>query len=260
MGGHRVYFGKLARDCRERDLEKLTREFGRVRDIRLLQGFAFVEFADSRDADDCIHELDGTRFLGERLIVEMAKGKADRDRRDDRRDDRRRSPVRKSRVAANCVNVHGLPRHVSWQDLKDLMRKAGEVQYANVDSRDIGLVEFMNYSGKEEATKMFENYDYQGSIISLKDDHRDRSPRRDDRRERSPRREDRRRDSVSRSPEKRRSRTPEKRSSVSPRRDSPRRDSPRRDSPRRDSPRRDSPRRDSPQREESPRPMDEDRE
>ena len=64
--GEQVNTGKLSRDCRERDLEKLVSEFGRIRDVRMLQGFAFVEFRDSRDASDCIHELDGTRFMGER--------------------------------------------------------------------------------------------------------------------------------------------------------------------------------------------------
>ncbi len=68
MGSCRVYFGKLSRDCRERDLEKLAREFGRIRDIRLLQGFGFVEYEDSRDADDAVKDLDGTRFLGERYF------------------------------------------------------------------------------------------------------------------------------------------------------------------------------------------------
>ena len=64
--GTRVYFGKLPRDCSESELEKLVEKFGRTRDVRLLQGFAFVEFSDSRDADDCVKDLDGSRFLGER--------------------------------------------------------------------------------------------------------------------------------------------------------------------------------------------------
>lgn len=66
MRSQRVYFGKLSRDCRERDLEKLCREFGRCRDVRLLQGFGFAEFDDVRDAEDCVKDMDGTRFLGER--------------------------------------------------------------------------------------------------------------------------------------------------------------------------------------------------
>lgn len=69
-------------------MEKLANEFGRIGDVRLLQGFAFIEYDSSRDADDAVRQLDGTRFLGERIIVELAKGS--RDRRDDRRRDDRR--------------------------------------------------------------------------------------------------------------------------------------------------------------------------
>jgi splicing factor, arginine/serine-rich 4/5/6 len=65
----RVYFGKLPRDCRDNDLEKLAKEFGRVRDVRLLQGFGFIEFEDSRDASDAVKELDGSRFMGERYYI-----------------------------------------------------------------------------------------------------------------------------------------------------------------------------------------------
>jgi arginine/serine-rich splicing factor 4/5/6 len=64
----RVYFGRLPRDAEQRDIEKLVGEFGRTRDIRLLTGYAFVEFEDSRDAKDAVRELDNSRFMGERYI------------------------------------------------------------------------------------------------------------------------------------------------------------------------------------------------
>ncbi|KAJ3103520.1 hypothetical protein HDU97_010020 [Phlyctochytrium planicorne] len=65
MGG-RVYIGRLPRDVTEREIKKLVNEFGRTREIRILAGFAFVEFDDSRDARDAIDKLDGTRFAGDR--------------------------------------------------------------------------------------------------------------------------------------------------------------------------------------------------
>lgn len=50
--GTRVYIGKLSYDVRERDIEKFFKGYGRVREILMKDGFAFVEFDDNRDADD----------------------------------------------------------------------------------------------------------------------------------------------------------------------------------------------------------------
>lgn len=50
--GTRVYVGKLSYDVRERDIEKFFKGYGRVREILMKDGFAFVEFDDNRDADD----------------------------------------------------------------------------------------------------------------------------------------------------------------------------------------------------------------
>ncbi|KAJ3253285.1 hypothetical protein HK103_000779 [Boothiomyces macroporosus] len=225
----RVYFGKLPRDCRERDIEKLAKEFGRIRDVRCLQGFAFVEFDDGRDASDCVKDLDGTRFMGERIICEFAKSSKG-DRRDDRRDDRRRDDRRDDRDRPrnirkpdHRVTVLGLPRGTSWQDLKDLMRKVAEVQYTNVDQNGDGVVEFISIEGKEKALKHFEGYDYNGSILSIKEDDRRERDDRDDRRDRDDRddRRDRDRDDRrdrDREDDRDRSRSPAKRAESPPKR------------------------------------------
>lgn len=47
----------------------------------------FQEFEDYRDADDAVYELNGKELLGERVVVEPARGTArgsHRDRYDDR--------------------------------------------------------------------------------------------------------------------------------------------------------------------------------
>ena len=106
-----------------------------------------------------------------RIVVEIAKGgsrdRGDRDRRDDRRDDRRRrSPVRKM---DHRIQVIGLPSQTTWQDLKDLMRKVGEVQYTNVLRSGDGVVEFVNMKDKEKALEMFKDYDYNGNKLTVKE-------------------------------------------------------------------------------------------
>ena len=46
----------------------MVEKYGRFRDVRILQGFGFVEFDDNRDADDVVKDLDGRDFMGERYF------------------------------------------------------------------------------------------------------------------------------------------------------------------------------------------------
>lgn len=40
--GTRVYVGRLSYDCRERDLERFFKGYGRIREILIKNGFGFV--------------------------------------------------------------------------------------------------------------------------------------------------------------------------------------------------------------------------
>jgi len=76
MSGTRVYVGRISYDVRERDIEKFFKGYGRIREILMKDGFAFVEFDDHRDADDAVYELNGKELMGERVHVEFARGTA----------------------------------------------------------------------------------------------------------------------------------------------------------------------------------------
>lgn len=61
--GTKVYIGDLPREASERELERIFREYGRLRNVWVARnppGFAFVEFEDAADASDAVRELDGT--------------------------------------------------------------------------------------------------------------------------------------------------------------------------------------------------------
>ena len=62
----RVYVGGLSYRARERDVERHFRKFGRVREISLKNGYAFVDFDDYRDAEDAVYEANGKDFMGDR--------------------------------------------------------------------------------------------------------------------------------------------------------------------------------------------------
>ncbi len=97
--------------------------------------FAFIEYDDNRDAEDAVRDRDGYKFDGTRLRVEIARGG-----RRGGPDDRRGGGAGEGRSGGHGppqrtdfkVVVENLPPNTSWQDLKDHMRKAGEVGFAEV--------------------------------------------------------------------------------------------------------------------------------
>ncbi|KAJ3212903.1 hypothetical protein HDU67_003520 [Dinochytrium kinnereticum] len=260
MPFYRIYIGKLPRDITERELKKLVSEFGPTREIRILSGFAFVEFDDARDARDAVDKLDGSRFAGERIHVEPARAQKDAQRRD--RSDR--YEPRSKGGGKYRITVDNLSTRTSWQasafflatlmvvnllgppfwssvvlalavgrlNLKDLMRKAGNVVFADVDRDGKGFVEFASGGDMEEAIKMFDDYDYEGQRLVVKEDRtaaskdsgRDRSRSRSRSRERS-RNRSRERSSRGRDRSRSRSRdrSPRDRSRSKDRKDSKRR-------------------------------------
>ena len=72
----RLYIGNLPRRVEERDVKKFFREYGRIRSVDIKNGYGFVEIDDRRDAEDAIHDLDGSKLHGERVTVEMARSNA----------------------------------------------------------------------------------------------------------------------------------------------------------------------------------------
>uniref|UniRef100_A0A158PAD3 Splicing factor, arginine/serine-rich 1 n=1 Tax=Angiostrongylus cantonensis TaxID=6313 RepID=A0A158PAD3_ANGCA len=62
-----------------------------------------------------------------------------------------------SRRSNYRVIVEGLPTSGSWQDLKDHMREAGEVCYANVARDGTGVVEFTRFDDMKEALRKLDD-------------------------------------------------------------------------------------------------------
>ncbi|XP_045787566.1 serine/arginine-rich-splicing factor SR34-like isoform X2 [Trifolium pratense] len=144
-----VYVGNLPGDIREREVEDLFMKYGHITHIDLKvpprpPGYAFVEFEDYQDAEDAIRGRDGYDFDGHRLRVEAAHGgrgtgnSSSRDRYSSHTNGRGGRGV--SRRFEYRVLVNGLPSSASWQDLKDHMRKAGDVCFSQVfhDGRGTG--------------------------------------------------------------------------------------------------------------------------
>merc|ERR1712243_484370 len=67
MGDYKVYLGNIPDDTRDRDVEKLFKSYGRIRNVvikRNEQGtYGFCEFDDMRDAQDAVKILMEQDFL-----------------------------------------------------------------------------------------------------------------------------------------------------------------------------------------------------
>ncbi|CAG2251284.1 serine-arginine protein 55-like isoform X1 [Mytilus galloprovincialis] len=84
--------------------------------------------------------------------------------------------------------VENLSSRVSWQDLKDYMRQAGEVTYADAHKqhKNEGVVEFSSYSDMKTALDKLDNTEINGRKIKLIEDRPKSSSRSSRRRSRSP--------------------------------------------------------------------------
>ncbi|GFH27949.1 uncharacterized protein HaLaN_26349 [Haematococcus lacustris] len=178
-------------------------QYGRIRGVDLKTpsrppAFAFIDFEDPRDAADAVRGRDGYDFYGSQIRVELAHGgrgglSSDRyggDRHGgggDRygggsrgRDDHRGggggggsaggaaglgpSPFGPSRRTDFRVIVTNLPLSASWQDLKDHMRKAGDVTFTQVmkDGRggNMGLVDFSTADNMQTALRKLDQSEF----------------------------------------------------------------------------------------------------
>ncbi|XP_051955022.1 serine/arginine-rich splicing factor 5-like isoform X1 [Xyrauchen texanus] len=179
MSGSRIFIGRLNPSAREKDVERFFKGYGRIRDIDLKRGFGFVEFDDPRDAEDAVYELDGKELCNERVTIEHARvrlrggrgrgvsggrfpGRYARGSQDSRRNP---PPMR----TENRLIVENLSSRVSWQDLKDFMRQAGEVTFADAHRPKLneGVVEFASHSDLENALEKLSGKEINGRKIKL---------------------------------------------------------------------------------------------
>ncbi|KAF8077773.1 hypothetical protein FPV67DRAFT_1557232 [Lyophyllum atratum] len=209
----RLYLGRLPTDARSEDVNKFFEGYGRIIDCRVMtgssetrssnkprlntpsSGFGFVEFENSKDAEDAVHNLNGKPFMGTTIVVEFAK--ESRPRRD-AYEERSHGAPRSRRPPGIRLIVSGVSRDTSWQDLKDFGRDAGSVSFADID-RDVpgqGILEYLNRDDADRAVKELDSKELRGRPVRVALDDSRVGPdnyRRDDRRDERPR-DDRYRD------------------------------------------------------------------
>ncbi|KAI7485190.1 hypothetical protein KC357_g3026 [Hortaea werneckii] len=176
----RLYLGNLPRNATKADVENHfnTHGTGEITEIKLMNGFGFIEYKDSMDARDVVP--DGSEFMGERLVVQFARG-GNRPR-DGQFDQPRMAP--RPRRTVHRMTITGLPFETSWQDLKDFARQSGlDVVYSEVNRhRDPsgtgkGFVEYETAADLAAAVEKLDNHDFKGSQVRCISDPQTDIPR-----------------------------------------------------------------------------------
>ncbi|KAI1265313.1 PXA domain-containing protein [Xylariaceae sp. FL1019] len=159
-----------------------THGTGEITEIKLMNGFGFVEYKDPMDARDVVP--DGSDFMGERLTVQFARGSR---QRESGFGGHERSAPRPRRTAFR-MQITGLPNDTSWQDLKDFARQSSlDVVYSETgrDGNGRGFVEFETAADLKTAVEKLDQREFKGQRVTcLADvqsdfpqrDHRSRSP------------------------------------------------------------------------------------
>ncbi|KAJ0734967.1 putative RNA recognition motif domain, nucleotide-binding alpha-beta plait domain superfamily [Helianthus annuus] len=177
-----LYVGNLPGDIREREVEDLFYKYGPIARIDLKvpprpPGYAFVEFEEARDAEDAIRGRDGYDFDGHRLRVELAHGGRGNSSSTDRHGSYGggggggggggRGAYGVSKRSDYRVLVTGLPSSASWQDLKDHMRRAGDVCFSQVFKEGggtTGIVDYTNYDDMKYAIRKLDDSEFRNAF------------------------------------------------------------------------------------------------
>ncbi|KAL8654987.1 MAG: hypothetical protein Q9226_003223 [Calogaya cf. arnoldii] len=157
----RLYLGNLPRDVTKEDIQTHFKEApGTIAEVKLMNGFGFIEYEDAVDARDVVPN--GSDLNGSRLTVQFARGA--RQRNEFAGPPERPHP--RPRRTAHRMQITGLPGETSWQDLKDFARRSGlDVVYSEVgrDRDGKGFVEFETAADLKVAVDKLDNSEFKGA-------------------------------------------------------------------------------------------------
>ncbi|KAJ3952220.1 hypothetical protein N0V92_011346 [Colletotrichum tropicale] len=177
----RLYLGNLPRTATKADVEAhfATHGTGEITEIKLMNGFGFIEYKDAMDARDVVP--DGSDFMGERLTVQFARGTRHREGGNGGGFNNERAPPRPRRTP-HRMQITGLPTDTSWQDLKDFARQSSlDVVYSETgrDGNGRGFVEFETAADLRTAVEKLDGREFKGNRVTCVADTQPDMPPRD---------------------------------------------------------------------------------
>ena len=70
-----IFIAKLPQNISERELEYEFHKFGKIKELQLKRGYAFVTYGNYEDAEKAIKKMDGEKVNGQRIVVQSALGR-----------------------------------------------------------------------------------------------------------------------------------------------------------------------------------------
>ena len=148
----RLFVRPFPLDVQESELNEIFTPFGPMKEVKILNGFAFVEFEEADAASKAIEEVNGKTFADQPLEVVFS----------------RLTPKRYR------MTLRNLPDGCSWQELKDLARENNlETTFSSVNTRDFdgtGALEFPTEEVLVEALEKLNNIEFRGAVVTVERD------------------------------------------------------------------------------------------
>jgi len=137
LGHPRLYVGRITSQVSQNDLVNLFSKYGEIIDILMKDDFAFLEFANSKQAQNALKELNGYSIGGSRLVVEAAR------------------PKEEDQATANLLQhprlyVGKLNESVKKQDLVNAFSQYGDILDILMKD-DFAFLEFSNIQAATKA-------------------------------------------------------------------------------------------------------------
>ncbi|KAL9581777.1 MAG: hypothetical protein Q9212_003694 [Teloschistes hypoglaucus] len=174
----RLYLGNLPREVTKEDIQNHFKDApGTISEVKLMNGFGFIEYEDAMDARDVVPTYHGSDLNGSRLTVQFARGTRQRDPFTGPPE----RPHPRPRRTAHRMQISGLPGETSWQvSTLDIFswffpRGSGyvivwfrlDVVYSEVgrDRDGKGFVEFETAGDLKTAVEKLDNNDFKGTTV-----------------------------------------------------------------------------------------------